>query len=416
MGDSYSRGPLSDLLVLELGSLVAGPFSTRLLADLGARVIKVEQPNRGDPLRTWSHLTERGSLWFMVQARNKESIGVDLASESGQAIVRELAEKADILVENFQPGKMESWRLGPDDLMAINPGLIYVRISGYGQTGPYRNRPGFGNIAESIGGLRYITGHPDRPPVRVGISLGDSLAGMFATIGALSALNRRKETGRGDVIDMALHEAVFALLEGILPEYSVAGLVRERAGNVLPGSAPTSTYPTRDEKYISIGANSESIFPRLCALMGQPGLATDPRFADNQSRRRNVAELDLVIQGWTISQDLDDLWAILNEAQVPAGPVYAIDDISRDPQFLARDMILPVDVDGVGEVMMPGVIPKLAQAPGSVRWPGPPLGAHTELVLAHDLGYSPEKIEELQAQRVIGGGAPAEAREPYLPA
>lgn len=413
---SYSSGPLSNLLVLELGSLIAGPFSTHLMADLGARVIKVELPNRGDPLRTWSYLTERGSLWFMVQARNKESIGVDLTSAAGQAIIRRLAEKADILVENFQPGKMESWGLGPDELASVNPGLIYVRISGYGQTGPYRDRPGFGNIAESIGGLRHITGYPDRPPVRVGVSLGDSIAGMFATIGALSALNRRYHTGRGDVIDIGLHEAVFALLEGILPEYSVAGLVRERAGNVLPGSAPTSTYATRDNKYISIGANSDSIFPRLCRLMGQPELAMDSRFADNQLRRRNVAELDSIIQAWTLTRDLADLWFALNEAQVPAGPVYAIDDIARDPQFLARDMIVPVHVQGVGEVLMPGIVPKLADATGSIRQPGPPLGAQTDLVLSHDLGFSPKEIDELHASGVVGGGTPAVVPDASQPA
>jgi formyl-CoA transferase len=252
--------------------------------------------------------------------------------------------------------------------------------------------------------------------VRVGVSLGDSVAAMLATIGALSALNRRQETGRGDVIDIALHEAVFALLEGILPEYSVADLVRERAGNVLPGSAPTSTYPTRDGKYISIGANSDSIFPRLCRLMEQPDLATDPHFADNQSRRRNVAELDSIIQEWTLTRDLADLWHTLNEAQVPAGPVYSIDDIARDPQFLARDMILPVEVDGVGEVLMPGVVPKLAGAPGSVRWPGPPLGAHTDLVLAHDLGFSRKQIDELHASGAVGGGTPAPARDAWQPA
>lgn len=415
MGGITPAGPLSNLLVLELGSLIAGPFCTHLMADLGARVIKIEQPDRGDPLRTWSHLTVRGSLWFMVQARNKESITVDLGSGAGQGIVRRLVDKADILVENFQPGKMEGWGLGPDEMTSSNPGLVYVRISGYGQTGPYRDRPGFGNIAESIGGLRHITGSPDRPPVRVGISLGDSLAAMFATIGALSALNRRQETGRGDVIDIGLHEAVFALLEGILPEYGVAGLVRQRAGNVLPGSAPTSTYPTRDGKYISIGANSDTIFPRLCRLMGQPELATDRRFTDNQSRRGNVTKLDSLIQEWTLTRDLEDLWSALNEAQVPAGPVYAIDEIARDPQFLARDMILPVDVDGVGEVLMPGIVPKLAEAPGSIRWPGPSLGAHTDLVLERDLGCTPQEIDDLRSSGVVGGGPAAVAPEASQP-
>ena len=400
--DEMASGPLEGLLVLELGSLIAGPFCTRLLADMGARVIKVEPPG-GDPLRTWSMVTEQGSLWSMVQSRNKESVVIDLRRPPGQELVRELAARADVLVENFRPGRLESWGLDPERLRERNPGLIVARISGFGQTGPYRDRPGFGSTGEALGGLRFITGFPDRPPLKVGVSLGDAVAALYATVGVLAALRRRQLTGRGEVVDVAIHEAVFSLLESILPEYGHAGVVRERRGNGLLGSAPSNVYPTRDGRFIVIGANADSIFRRLCRAMGAPELADDPRFADNQSRRANVAELDARFERWTMAHDLDRIWQILIEAEVPAAPVYSIADIVADPQYRARDMILRLPGPGeLGELLVPGVVPRFQESPGGVRWLGGPPGEHTARVLERLLGLDPAEIARLAAGSVIG--------------
>ncbi|MBX6350361.1 MAG: CoA transferase [Clostridia bacterium] len=395
------RGPLQGVTVVELGSLIAGPFCGRLLGDLGARVIKVEPPGKGDPLREWSLVTDHGSLWSMVQSRNKESVAVDLRREAGQALVRRLLTKADLVVENFRPGRLEAWRLGPDDVWPLHPRLIYVRISGFGQTGPYRDRPGFGSIAEAMGGLRYITGFPDRPPLRVGVSLGDAVAALYAAMGALAALWRRRETGRGEVVDVALYEAVFSLLESILPEYGYAGLVRERQGNALLGAAPSNTYRTRDGIWMTIGANADSIFRRFAQAIGRPELPEDPRFRDNQARRAHVDELDAIIQDWVGRHDAGDVWKILNEAGVPAGPVYSVKDIAEDPQYRARAMILPVEVPGVGTVLMPGVVPRFAREPGGVDWPGPRLGEHTRKVLEGDLGLGGAEVDRLARDGVI---------------
>lgn len=395
------EGPLQGVTVVELGSLIAGPFCGRLLADLGARVIKVEPPGKGDPLREWSLVTDKGSLWAMVQSRNKESVAIDLRQAAGQELVRRLLAKADVVVENFRPGRLEAWHLGPDNLWPSNPRLIYVRISGFGQTGPYRDRPGFGSIAEAMGGLRYITGFPDRPPLRVGVSLGDAVAALYAAMGALAALIRRRETGRGEIVDVALYEAVFSLLESILPEYGYAGLVRERQGNALLGAAPSNTYRTRDGAWISIGANADSIFRRFARAMGRPDLPDDPRFCDNQARRANVDELDAIIQDWVGRHDMEDIWKMLNEAGVPAGPVYSVRDIAEDPQYRARGMILPVEVPGIGPVLMPGVVPRFVREPGGVAWPGPELGEHTRHVLEEELGLDPAEIEKLAEEGVI---------------
>ena len=332
-------GQLSGLRILELGSLIAGPFSTRLLADMGARVIKVEPPG-GDPLRNWGMVTEEGSLWSMVQSRNKESVVIDLRRPEGQRLARKLADSVDVIVENFRPGRMESWNLDPIALRTDNPRLIVVRISGFGQSGPYRDRPGYGSTGEAMGGLRFITGFDDRAPLKVGVSLGDAVAGLFATIGTLAALHRRDVTGCGEIVDVALYESVFSLLEAILPEYGYAGSVRQRRGNALLGSAPSNVYPTGDNRWITIGANGDSIFRRFCGAIEQPELADDPRFADNQSRRSNVAALDRLIEGWTRQHDLGELWEILVGAEVPAAPVYSIADVVADPQYQARDMIL----------------------------------------------------------------------------
>ena len=370
---------------------------------MGARVLKVEPPGTGDPLRTWSVVTEEGSLWSMVQSRNKESIAIDLRSPAGQALVRRLAEKVDVVVENFRPGRLESWGLGPDVLREANPRLVMVRISGFGQDGPYRDRPGYGSTGESMGGLRYVTGFADRPPLKMGISIGDAIAALYATIGTLAALRRRDATGRGEVVDVALHEAVFSLLEGILPEYGYSGVIRERQGNALPGSAPSNSYLTADGRFITIGANGESIFERFAAAIGMPDLPRDPRFQGNQARRANSAALDEIITGWTTQHSVEEIWERLNKAGVPAAPVYSIADIARDPQFLARGMILETDGPGsIGTLLMPGFVPRFTEAPSRLRRHGPRVGEHTAAVLGTELGLSEEEMAALSASKVIG--------------
>lgn len=401
-------GQLDGLRVLELGSLIAGPFSTRLLADMGARVIKVEPPG-GDPLRNWGMVTDEGSLWSMVQSRNKESVVIDLREPEGQRLARRLAATVDILVENFRPGRLESWNLDPRVLREENPRLIVVRISGYGQSGPYKDRPGYGSTGEAMGGLRFITGFEDRPPLKVGISLGDAVAALYATIGTLAALHRRAVTGRGETVDVALYESVFSLLEAILPEYGFAGLIRQRRGNALLGSAPSNVYPTGDDRWITIGANGDSIFRRFCTAIEQPELADDPRFADNQSRRTNVAALDRLIESWTRQHELGELWDILVRAEVPAAPVYSIADVVADPQYQARDMILRMmGPQGVGELLVPGVTPKFEDAPSRVRWLGRAAGADTASVL-RDIGLDDAELARLASRSVIDLGGTAHA-------
>jgi crotonobetainyl-CoA:carnitine CoA-transferase CaiB-like acyl-CoA transferase len=400
-------GQLAGLRVLELGSLIAGPFSTRQLADMGARVIKVEPPG-GDPLRNWGMVTEQGSLWSMVQSRNKESVVIDLRRPEGQRLARKLASSVDVIVENFRPGRLESWNLDPSALREENPRLIVVRISGFGQTGPYRDRPGYGSTGEAMGGLRYITGFDDRPPLKVGVSLGDGIAALFATIGTLAALHRREVTGCGEIVDVALYESVFSLLEAILPEYGYAGSIRERRGNALLGSAPSNVYPTGDDRWITIGANGDSIFRRFCAAIEQPELADDPRFADNQSRRANVTALDRLIESWTRRHELRELWEILVRAEVPAAPVYSIADVVADPQYQARDMILRlIGPQGIGELLVPGVVPRFVDAPSSVRWLGRAAGADTATVL-REVGLDDAELERLASASIIDlGGSPS---------
>ena len=399
-------GQLNGLRILELGSLIAGPFSTRLLADMGARVIKVEPPG-GDPLRNWGLVTEEGSLWSMVQSRNKESVVIDLRRPEGQRLARKLAGSVDVIVENFRPGRMESWNLDPIALRTDNPRLIVVRISGFGQSGPYRDRPGYGSTGEAMGGLRFITGFDDRAPLKVGVSLGDAVAGLFATIGTLAALHRRDVTGCGEIVDVALYESVFSLLEAILPEYGYAGSVRQRRGNALLGSAPSNVYPTGDNRWITIGANGDSIFRRFCGAIEQPELADDPRFADNQSRRANVAALDRLIEGWTRQHDLGELWEILVRAEVPAAPVYSIADVVADPQYQARDMILRLmGPQRIGELLVPGVVPKFVDAPSSVRWLGRTAGADAARVL-REIGLAEAELARVARDSIIDlGGNP----------
>ena len=394
-------GPLSNLKVIELGTLIAGPYCARLLAEFGAEVVKVETPVTGDPLRKWRKLHEGNSLWWYAQARNKKSIAIDLKNAEGQAIVRRLAAAADIFVENFRPGTMEKWGLGHDALSRENPRLVMVRLSGFGQTGPYRDKPGFGAIGESMGGMRYITGYPDRAPVRVGISIGDSLAAMFGVIGALMAIHHRNSSGRGQVVDVALYEAVFAMMESMLPEYGAGGFVRERSGAALPGIVPSNTYPCRDGRFVVIGANADSIFKRMMRAIGRPDLADDPALANNEGRVRRTDELDRVIGEWTAAHDLDTVLEVLERAEVPSGRIYSIADIAADLHYRARGMIERHALGSGGEVLLPGLVPKMSETPGETRWIGPRLGEHTDAVLA-GAGYGAAEIAGLRARGVIG--------------
>jgi len=393
-------GPLSNLKVVELGTLIAGPYCARLLAEFGAEVIKVESPGTGDPLRKWRRLHEGNSLWWYAQARNKKSVAVDLKSPEGQAIVRRLVGGADILVENFRPGTLENWGLGYETLSRDNPRLVMVRLSGFGQTGPYRDQPGFGAIGESMGGMRYVTGYPDRAPVRVGISIGDSLAAMFGVIGALMAIHHRQSTGRGQVVDVALYEAVFAMMESMLPEYGMDGFVRERSGAALPGIVPSNTYPCADGKYVVIGANADSIFKRMMRAIGRPDLADDPSLADNAGRVRRTEELDRVIGEWTSSHDLEAVLAVLEKAEVPSGRIYSIADIAADLHYKARGMIERHRLGERADLLLPGFVPKMSETPGETRWIGPRLGEHTDETLAA-AGYDAAAIAALRAKGVV---------------
>ncbi|HXN54698.1 MAG TPA: CaiB/BaiF CoA-transferase family protein [Myxococcales bacterium] len=391
---------LQGLRVVELGTLIAGPFAARLLGEFGADVIKIEAPGSGDPLRNWRHVRDGTSLWWYAQSRNKRSVTANLKDREGQEIVRALARRADVVIENFRPGALEKWNLGYEALARDNPGLIMVRLSGYGQTGPYRDRPGFGAIGEAMGGVRYLTGHPDRPPARAGISLGDSLAALYGVIGTLLALHHRQANGgKGQLVDVALYEAVFSLLESTLPEYGMTGFVRERSGGALPGITPSNTYRCKDGAYVVIGANGDSIFKRLMRVLGRDDLAADPQLADNAGRTGRAEELDAAIGAWTAQHGLDEVLELLNAAEVPAGRIYSIADIARDAHYKAREMIQAVAV-GEEEVLLPGIVPKLSATPGEIRWPGPRLGEHTAEVL-RELGYGDEAQRALRAKGII---------------
>ena len=398
--DAAATPPLSGIRVLELGQLIAGPFCARLLADFGADVIKVEPPGAGDPLRNWRLLRHGTSLWWHVQSRNKKSVAIDLRHPDGQELVRALASQADVVVENFRPGALEQWNLGYETLSEANPGLVMVRISGYGQTGPYRDRPGFGVIGEAMGGLRYLTAEPGRIPIRVGVSIGDSIAALHGMIGLLMALyHRQNNGGRGQVVDVALYESVFNMMESLVPEYDAMGVVREPAGSALPGIAPSNAYRCQDG-ILLIGGNADGIFRRLMRCIGREDLAQRADLQSNAGRVACMKEVDDAIEAWTLRSRVADALEALDAASVPAGRVYSVADIARDPQYLARDMIVRQTASDGEDVAMPGVVPKLSATPGSVRDRAPRLGEHTDAVL-RAAGVSDERLARLRASGVI---------------
>jgi formyl-CoA transferase len=397
-----AAGPLADVRVVEMGQLLAGPFCGQLLADFGAEVIKLEDPARGDPMREWGREKPHGlSLWWPVIARNKKSVTLNLRHPEGQSLARRLLGTADVLVENFRPGTLERWGLGYDALAERNPGLVLVRVTGFGQDGPYAPRAGYGSIGEAMGGLRYVTGDPSTPPSRSGISIGDSLAGTFAALGALLALHARARTGRGQVVDSAIYEAVLAMTESLVTEYQVAGYTRERTGAILPNVAPSNVYPTADGQLVLVAANQDTVFRRLAAVMARPELADDPRYASHSARGEHQVELDGLIAGWTATLDADRLLAALEEAGVPAGRIYRAADMLADPHYQARQAIVRLADPELGEIAMQNVAPRLSATPGRVAWPGPALGQHNREVYQGLLGLPEEEVERLADQAVI---------------
>lgn len=393
--------PLAGLKVIELGTLIAGPFAARICAEFGAEVIKVESPNGGDPLRKWRKLYEGTSLWWFVQARNKQSLTLNLKDADGIAILKQLIGEADILIENFRPGTLEKLGLDWDTLHALNPGLVMVRLSGFGQTGPQKDQPGFGAVGESMGGLRYITGFEDRPPVRTGISIGDSIAALWGVIGALMALRHREvNQGKGQIVDVALYEAVFAMMESMVPEFDVMGFVRERTGNIMPGITPSSIHTCSDGKAVQIGANGDAIFQRFMRAIGRDDLADDPTLADNAGRDARRDELYALIDRWAASLPQEKVLQVLEQAEVPASKIYSAADMLSDPQYLAREMFLNATLPDGKAFKMPGIVPKLSDTPGSADWTGPALGEHTDSILRR-LGYDETQIAELRGRGAV---------------
>jgi len=407
-------GPLAGIRVLELGTLIAGPFCSRMFAEFGATVIKIESPEHGDPLRQWRVLKDDTSLWWTVQARNKQSLTLNMKDARAQEIARKLALDADVIIENYRPGVLEKWQLGFEQLQAQNPATIMVRLSGYGQTGPLSGSPGFGAIGESMGGLRYVSGHPDRPPVRVGISIGDSLASLHGVIGAMMALRHRDATGgrwngkdgeecvagQGQMVDVALYESVFNVMESLVPEYDFAGVIRERTGGALPGIVPSNTYTCSDNQNIVIAGNGDAIFKRLMLAIDREDLANDIGLSKNDGRVPRTAEIDAAIQSWCSVHSIDDALDILKRADVPVGKIYSVADMMTDPQFLARNMFEQHHFKDGTPVKLPAISPKMSLTPGRTRWLGPALGEHNEEIL-HGLGYSDEQIAQLREQQVI---------------
>lgn len=398
---SLPARPLAGLKVIELGTLIAGPFAARICAEFGAEVIKVESPDGGDPLRKWRKLYEGTSLWWFVQARNKQSLTLNLKHPEGREILERLVQEADILIENFRPGVLEKLGLGWERLHALNPELVMVRLSGFGQSGPLKDQPGFGAVGESMGGLRYVTGFADRPPVRTGISIGDSIAALWGVIGALMALRHREVNGgQGQVVDVALYEAVFAMMESLVPEFDVFGFIRERTGNIMPGITPSSIHTSADGKHVQIGANGDAIFRRFMQAIGRADLADDPQLADNAGRDARRDELYGVIDRWVQSLPLEQVLEVLVRAEVPASRIYSVEDMFGDPQFLARDMLQKAKLPDGKEFRMPGIVPKLSETPGGTEWIGPQLGEHTAAILAR-LGYDAARIATLRRDGAI---------------
>ena len=396
-----SKGALEGLKVVEMGQLIAGPFAGKTLGEFGADVIKIEAPDGGDPLRNWRLIKDGTSVWWQVQSRNKRSIAIDLRSSEGQAIAKQLIAQADVLIENFRPGTLEGWGMGYDELAKTNPGLIMLRISGYGQTGPYRDLPGFGSIGEAMGGLRHLTGESGRVPVRCGISIGDTLAALHGVIGVLTALHHRNAgDGKGQVVDVALHEAVFNVMESLVPEYSAFGVVREPAGSALPGIAPSNAYRCSDGAVVLIAGNGDSIFKRLMLAIGRDDLANDPALADNAGRVKGVEALDRAIEAWTLQRPAADVVAVLGKARVPAGLAYTAKDIVEDPHYRSRNMILEQQTRDGYTVAVPGIVPKLLGTPGSVRSSAPHLGDDTNEVL-EEFGFSAQDIKALRERKVV---------------
>jgi formyl-CoA transferase len=412
MNSLSPSGPLMGIKIIEMGQLIAGPFAAKTLGDFGAEVIKIEPPSKsaqinapaspgGDPLRQWRMIKDGTSVWWQVQSRNKKSIALDLKDPEAQELARRLITHADILIENFRPGAMEGWGLGPEELLRLNPKLIMLRISGYGQSGPYRDKPGFGVVAEAMGGLRHLSAEPGRVPVRVGISIGDTLASLHGVIGILMALFERQKSGRGQVVDVALYEAVFNCMESLLPEFSAFGAIREPAGSELPGIAPSNAYLCADQAYALIAGNGDSIFKRLMTTIGRLDLAQDPELAHNEGRVKASKRIDTAIGEWTIKQSCKEVLEALDKAAVPAGRIYTVKDIAQDPHYRAREMILQQKMEDGTELEVPGIVPKLSRTPGSARTPAPKLGEHTLEILTQ-IGLSAHQIEELAQRGIIG--------------
>jgi succinyl-CoA---D-citramalate CoA-transferase len=395
--------PLEGVRVVEMGSLLAGPFCGQLLADFGAEVIKLEPPGKGDPMRQWGrHRKDGHTLWWPIIARNKKSVTLNLREEEGQGLARRLISGADVVVENFRPGTLERWGMGYEELSKANPGLVMVRVSGYGQTGPYRNQAGFGSIGEAMGGIRHVTGFPDRPPPRVGISLGDSLAATFGALGAVTALYHREANGdRGQVVDVGIYEAVLALMESTIPEYALAGHVRGRTGAILPFVAPSNTYPTGEGDYVVIGANADTVFGRFAGALGHPEWAESERYATHNARGENQEELDTLISDWTSQRTAEEVLEAMREASVPAGKLFTAEDMLTDEQYAARGNIVEVEDQEIGRFPMQNVVPRLSETPGEVRWTGPKLGQHNQEVFADLLEMSEEDLEGLRERGIV---------------
>jgi len=403
--DPKLSGPLTDLRVIEMGQLLAGPFCGQLLADFGAEVIKIEQPGIGDPMRQWGREKPHGkSLWWPVIARNKKSVEINAREKDGQDLIRSLVKDADILLENFRPGTMEKWGLGYDDLARINPRLVMIRVSGYGQTGPYARKAGYGAIGEAMGGLRYVVGDPSTPPSRMGISIGDTLAATFACLGGMMALHSVHRTGRGQVVDSAIYEAVLNVMESLITEYDKASYIRERTGAILPNVAPSNVYPTKDGKFVLIAANQDTVFSRLARAMGRPELAEDERYKTHSARGRFQQELDDLIADWSRTMDASELGALLDEHGVPRGDIYRAPEMLEDAHFKAREAIVKVMHPTFGDLSMQNVAPKLSATPGKVVSPGPELGEHNDEVFRKLLALDDARIADLASRGIVGGG------------